>query len=69
MVFGAIDELIGAALSHMRASSGSHSFETKVEKDLPLVHVDGLLIEQVLVNLIQNAADARTRRWMGHSMG
>ncbi len=48
-----IDELIGAALS--RVPSGRHRLEMHVEKGLPLAYVDGLLIEQVLVNLLENA--------------
>ncbi|MBU6474376.1 MAG: DUF4118 domain-containing protein [Alphaproteobacteria bacterium] len=48
-----IDELIGAALSQV--PEGAHTVETRVEKDLALVYVDGLLIEQVLVNLLENA--------------
>ncbi len=49
-----IDELIGAALSQIPAAG--YKLETRVEKGLPLVYVDGLLIEQVLVNLLDNAA-------------
>ncbi len=51
-----VDELIGAALSHVPSFSISHRFETKVAAGLPLVNVDGFLIEQVLINLLENAA-------------
>jgi two-component system sensor histidine kinase KdpD len=51
-----VNELIGAALSHMQPFSLHHRFETKVDARLPLVNVDGFLIEQVLVNLLENAA-------------
>jgi two-component system sensor histidine kinase KdpD len=50
-----IDELIGAALSHIQPLSIHHHFETKVDANLPLVNIDGLLIEQVLSNLLENA--------------
>lgn len=50
-----IDELIGAALSHLQPFSIHHHFETKVDANLPLVNVDGVLIEQVLSNLLENA--------------
>lgn len=48
-----IDELIGAALAHAQAP---YNVETNVPQGLPLVYVDGLLIEQLLINLLDNAA-------------
>lgn len=50
-----VDELIGAALSCLDRRMGNHQVKTAVEKDLPLVSVDPILIQQVLVNLIENA--------------
>lgn len=51
-----IDELIGAALSHMHPFLTQHTFNAKVDPNLPLVSADGFLVEQVLVNLLENAA-------------
>ncbi len=47
-----IDELIGAALAHAQ----NRNLKTEIEEDLPLVCADGLLVEQVLINLLDNAA-------------
>lgn len=50
-----VDELIGAALSCMDEKLGSRKVETSIPADLPLVPVDAILFQQVLVNLIENA--------------
>jgi two-component system sensor histidine kinase KdpD len=50
-----IEELIGGALTRLETSLAGRSVETHVPEDLPLVPCDGLLIEQVLVNLVENA--------------
>jgi two-component system sensor histidine kinase KdpD len=51
-----LDEVIGSALGRVRAALGSRAVQTMVPADLGLVPLDGLLIEQVLVNLLDNAA-------------
>lgn len=50
-----LDELVGAALTRMRAALERHDVRAAVPEDLPLVYVDGPLIEEVLGNLLENA--------------
>ena len=51
-----VDELIGSALELAKESIAKHSVSLQVERDLPLLNIDGVLIEQVLINLLENAA-------------
>lgn len=51
-----VDELVGAALTRMNTVLKGHSIATDIPLDLPLLHVDGPLIEEVLTNLLENAA-------------
>jgi len=50
-----VDELVGAALTRLNAALGGRTISTEIPADLPLIHVDGPLIEEVLVNLLENA--------------
>jgi two-component system sensor histidine kinase KdpD len=50
-----VDELVGAALNCLDKRTSSRPVRTHVPEDLPLVSVDPILIQQVLVNLIENA--------------
>lgn len=50
-----VDELIGAALSYVHDKTQGHTIKTSVPEDLPLVSVDAILIQQLLLNLIENA--------------
>lgn len=50
-----LEELVGSALSRMQEPLGHRLVHTTIPADLPLVPVDGLLIEQVLINLLDNA--------------
>jgi two-component system, OmpR family, sensor histidine kinase KdpD len=50
------EELVGAALTRMETILHAHVVETDLPPDLPLVHVDGVLVEELLVNLLENAA-------------
>lgn len=50
-----IEEVIGSALTRLEPSLRGRPVETEVRDDLPLAPFDALLIEQVLVNLIENA--------------
>lgn len=52
-----IEELIGSALMRVEARLGKREVETQIEHGLPLIRLDGLLIEQVLINLLENTAD------------
>jgi two-component system sensor histidine kinase KdpD len=48
-------ELIGSALRRLDRSLNGREVKIDLPRDLPLLYVDGLGIEQVLVNLIDNA--------------
>ncbi len=52
-----IEELIGSALMRVESKLAGHNVVTKIEHGLPLLRIDGLLIEQVLINLLENTAD------------
>ncbi|HEX2437577.1 MAG TPA: sensor histidine kinase KdpD [Methylomirabilota bacterium] len=49
------EEVIGAALGRLAKRLADRRVTTKVPSDLPLVAMDDVLIEQVLVNLLDNA--------------
>jgi two-component system sensor histidine kinase KdpD len=51
-----IEELIGAALQRTDSLLAKRKVTTSIEPDLPLIRVDGVLLEQVLINLLENAA-------------
>src|SRR6266478_4356595 len=50
-----LEEVIGAALSRLGKELTDRRVDTHVPPDLPLVPIDDVLIEQVLVNLLDNA--------------
>lgn len=50
-----LDEVIGAALARLDGRLHDHAVDTSFPSDLPLVLVDGVLLEQVIINLIENA--------------
>ncbi len=50
-----LDEIIGAALASLERWLRDHAVHTAVPADLPLVLVDGVLLEQVVINLVENA--------------
>jgi two-component system sensor histidine kinase KdpD len=50
-----IDEIVGAALARLEGRLQEHRVVTKFRDDLPLVLVDGVLLEQVIMNLVENA--------------
>jgi len=50
-----IEEIVGAVLNRMSDKLRGHSVEINIPADLPLVAFDPLLIEQVLMNLLENA--------------
>jgi two-component system sensor histidine kinase KdpD len=49
-----LEEVIGAALARMEKRLGDRPMAIRVPADLPLVRIDGVLIEQVLINLLDN---------------
>jgi len=50
-----MQEIIGVALGRMDYSLVNRPLKTEIQQDLPLIKADIILIEQVLVNLIDNA--------------
>lgn len=52
----ALEELVGTALARVKSRIATHPVMTAFPDNLPLVLVDGVLIEQVLINLLENAA-------------
>jgi two-component system sensor histidine kinase KdpD len=50
-----IMEIIGIALSDIHRSLNNRSVKIDIEPELPLIQIDMGLIEQVLVNLVDNA--------------
>lgn len=50
-----LEEVVGTTLSHLKRVD-DHPLTTHLPPDLPPVPLDGVLIEQVLVNLLENAA-------------
>ena len=50
-----IEELVGSALDHVDARLAPHDVTVDLPKDLPLVPGDAVLLEQVLINLLENA--------------
>ena len=51
-----LEELFGNAIAASRSQLRGHRVQTHLESDLPLVPIDEVLIRQVLVNLLDNAA-------------
>lgn len=50
-----VDELVGSALAQMRERLAAHALQTALPADLPLLQLDAVLMERVLVNLLDNA--------------
>ncbi|CAK0752359.1 two-component system, OmpR family, sensor histidine kinase KdpD [uncultured Gammaproteobacteria bacterium] len=51
-----LEDLITTAVTRLTSVLARHPVEFEIAPDLPLIHVDYILIEQVLVNLLENAA-------------
>ena len=50
-----LEEIVGAALERLGPRLEGRPFQSRIPEDLPLVPADPVLIEQVLVNLVENA--------------
>jgi two-component system sensor histidine kinase KdpD len=50
-----LEELVGTALARLERSLSGRPVTVSIPENLPLVSVDGMLIDQVLVNLLDNA--------------
>ncbi|MBI1826100.1 MAG: sensor histidine kinase KdpD [Planctomycetes bacterium] len=51
-----LEELVGSALNRLRSTLSQHEIETSLPADLPLLRIDGVLIEEVLTNMLENVA-------------
>lgn len=51
-----LEDIIGSALHRTRSDLQHHPVEVCIAPQMPLIFVDGLLLEQILVNLFENAA-------------
>ncbi len=51
-----LEEVVGTTLARLEHLLSNHPLKTHLPDDLPLVPIDSVLIEQVLVNLLENAA-------------
>jgi len=51
-----VEEIVGVALGRQSDQLKDHPVVTRLEPELPFVPMDDLLIEQVLINLLENAA-------------
>lgn len=49
-----LDEIVVESISKVKRYSNDHEIKLVLPKEIVLINIDGLLIEQVLVNLIQN---------------
>ena len=56
MQWHVLEEIIGSALHRTRRELAEHEVAVDLPADLPLLWMDGLLMEQVFVNLLENAA-------------
>ena len=52
----AVEEIVGVAIRHAGMQLCDHPLVTQIDPELPLVPMDDLLVEQVLLNLLDNAA-------------
>jgi two-component system sensor histidine kinase KdpD len=50
-----LEEVVGAALARLGSRLRDRPVSVRIPPDLPLVEIDGVLIEQVLINLLDNA--------------
>jgi two-component system sensor histidine kinase KdpD len=50
-----LDEVVEAALSRLRGRLGGRPVRSRVPEEIPMVPIDAVLMQQVLVNLLENA--------------
>lgn len=49
-----LEEVVGSALARLEAQLGGRRVDVRLPDDLPLVPIDAVLVEQVLINLLEN---------------
>jgi two-component system sensor histidine kinase KdpD len=52
-----VQELIGSALEHLKHRLAGRDVQINLPPQLPLIHVDGVLMEQALANLLDNVIE------------
>lgn len=53
--WNSIEEIVGSALTRLDSSLQDRPVRTQLQASLPLIWIDAVLMEQVLINLIENA--------------
>ena len=56
-----LEEVVGSTLRHLDRRLRDRDVRTVIPRDLPLVEIDGITIEQVLANLLDNAAEIHAK--------
>ncbi len=51
-----LEDIVGSALHRTKDNREHHPVTVRIDPAMPLIFVDGLLLEQALVNLLENAA-------------
>jgi two-component system sensor histidine kinase KdpD len=51
-----LEEIVGVALDSVKRELKQHRVRVAIPPDFPLLNIDGFLMEQVLVNLLENAS-------------
>ncbi|MNS31020.1 Sensor protein KdpD [compost metagenome] len=51
-----LEEVVAPALARLERVLGDHAVELDLPADLPLVYVDPVMLEQVFINLLENAS-------------
>jgi two-component system sensor histidine kinase KdpD len=51
-----LEEIVGSAIGRLKHELQQHTVSVDIPVDLPLINVDGVLLEQAFVNLLENAA-------------
>lgn len=53
--WNSLAEIVDHSVQSLRTTSGGHPIVVDVSEDLPLVAVDSILLEQVIINLVRNS--------------
>ena len=56
MQWHVLEEIVGSALNQTQSELKAHKISVELPRDLPLIYVDDVLLEQILINLLENAA-------------
>lgn len=51
----ALEEIVGSAVATLRRRVTTHAIAVSVPHDLPFIRCDGVLVERVIINLLENA--------------